>query len=70
MAHQYKPMESALTGDIFIIKSGLRQKKYGTFHSKQLAQLKCNELNIGINIDESKTNSIDSDDTSATNSSD
>ena len=69
MAYPYKPMESALTGDIFIIKLGLRQKKYGTFHSKELAQLKCNELNIGINSDENKTNSINSDDTSATGSS-
>lgn len=70
MTHSYKPMESALTGDIFIIKSGLRQKKFGTFHSKQLAQLKCNELNIGLSCYENKTNSIDGDDASATGSSD
>ena len=70
MAHPYKPMESALTGDIFIIKSGLRQKKHGTFHSRELAQLKCNELNMEISSYEYKNNSVNSDDTSATGSSD
>ena len=69
MTHPYKPMESALTGDIFIIKSGLRQKKYGMFHSKQLARIKCNELNMGVS-DECKNNSTNSDDTGATDSSD
>lgn len=42
--HAYKPMEN-FWGQIFIIKSGRRQDKYGEFHDLAAAQKKCDKLN-------------------------
>ena len=44
--HPYKPIESGISGDIFIIKAGLRIKKLGLFHSLEDARIKCDELNF------------------------
>ena len=50
--HPYKPIESGISGDIFIIKAGLRIKKLGVFHSLEDARIKCDELNFIERVEE------------------
>lgn len=50
--HPYKPIESGISGDIFIIKEGLRIKKLGLFHSLEDARIKCDELNFIERVEE------------------
>ena len=42
--YPYKAIEDAW-GNIFIIKAGLRQVKFKTFSTIELAKAKCDELN-------------------------